>query len=96
MRIYFVLSIALVLAVASEAIKSKKLKKVISGHHKTTKGMLCLQILVAIISFTCGGLHLRCLIFFADDFTLNLFTPGKLKKFSDRGGNRTRDLWFAS
>jgi hypothetical protein len=40
MRIYFVLSIALVLAVTSEAIKSKKLKKVISGHHKTTKGMI--------------------------------------------------------
>ena len=40
MRIYFVLSIALILAVTSEAIKSKKLKKVISGHHKTAKGKI--------------------------------------------------------
>jgi hypothetical protein len=54
MRIYFVLSIALILAVTSEAIKSKKLKKVISGHHKTTKGMYVTK-LTAIIAKVCSS-----------------------------------------
>ena len=25
-----------------------------------------------------------------------IYTPGKLKNLPDHGGNRTRDLWFAS
>ena len=28
--------------------------------------------------------------------SLSVRTPGKLKSLLDRGGNRTRDLWFAS
>ena len=28
--------------------------------------------------------------------SLSVFTPGKLKSLPDHGGNRTRDLWFAS
>ncbi len=37
MRVYLVLSVAIFLAFSSEAIKSKKLKKFISGH-KISKG----------------------------------------------------------
>ena len=29
-------------------------------------------------------------------YSERIFTPGKLKIQPDNGGNRTRDLWFAS
>ena len=36
------------------------------------------------------------MVYVCDVDTLSVSTPGKLKDLLDRGGNRTRDLWFDS